>query len=113
MPQPLKLKGGRRFIKLLKRSTIGIKKMNDTTTRTSEKCHNVLKTHIKTESKQKVDKDNHLAFEPTNRYADEHVSLRPDECIMIIQFDQDEFLRFNDDYGPITYRYIYEYVDYR
>ena len=54
MPRPLKQKGKRRFRKTLKRSKIGTGKMNDTTSRITETCHSVLKTHIETEFEQKL-----------------------------------------------------------
>ena len=54
MPQPLKLKGRRRFRKTLKKSKIGTRKMNDTTTRITETCHSVLTTHIETKLEQKL-----------------------------------------------------------
>ena len=81
LPQPLKLKGRRHFRRLQKKPVKGTKDMNDTTTRTSRTCHNIIKTHIEPEFEEKTVKGNNLNDDPIHRTHNEHVSLRPDGTI--------------------------------
>ena len=77
--------------------------MNDTTTKVSETCHSVIKTHIEPEYEEKTNKVKDLYRDSTHRSDPGHVSLRPDGCKSEnMQFDLDEFRKLNDEYGPIT-----------